>query len=136
MWRLPDSTPEDDLLDKPPILLLLLASALQTPITYSANSRPQLTNQDVATLVDLGFPKGLLSRAIAACDNEFDLCPDCLRDLKDAGATDQVIDAMLAANFEEACHGDRTPDECSVDAEDLAANLSERRIAEMATKSF
>jgi len=95
MWKRPEVVTEEDLTDKPLILLLLLASILQTPITYSPESRPKLANQDVVALVNHGLPDRLILRAIDATDNEFDLCPYGLRDLKEANISDEMIDAML-----------------------------------------
>lgn len=95
MWNLPEFVTGEDLTDNPLILLLVLASVLQTPITYSPESRPRLANQDVVALVNHGLPERLILRAIEATDNEFDLCPHGLQDLKKAGISDEVIDAML-----------------------------------------
>jgi hypothetical protein len=74
MWKLPEFVTEEDLTDKPLILLFMLASVLQTSITYSQESRPRLANQDVVTLLDHGIPEeSLILQAIAATDSEFDL---------------------------------------------------------------
>ena len=72
MWKLPEFVTEEDLTDKPLILLLLLASVLQTSISYSSESGPRPANQHVVALVDLGLPESLVLRAIEASDNVFD----------------------------------------------------------------
>ena len=73
MWKLPEFVTEEDLTDKPLILLLMLASVLQTSTTYSQESRPRLANQDLVTLLGHGIPESLILQAIAATDREFDL---------------------------------------------------------------
>jgi len=95
MWKLPEFMTEEDLTDKPLIVLLILASVLQTSITYSRDRPPRLANQDVVTLVDHGIPESLVLRAIEAADNEFDICPQSLHDLKQAGVSNHLIAAML-----------------------------------------
>jgi len=95
MGKLLEFVMEEDLTDEPLILFLVLASILQTPITYSPESRPKLSNCDVVALVNHGLPERLILRAIDATDNEFDLCPCGLRDLKEADISDAMIDAML-----------------------------------------
>jgi len=95
MWKLPEFAMEEDLTDKPLILFLVLASILQTSITYSPESRPRLANQDVVALVNHGLPERLILRAIDAADNEFDLCPCGLRGLKESDISAEMIDAML-----------------------------------------
>jgi hypothetical protein len=95
MWKLPEFVTEEDLTDKPLILFLILASVLQTSITYSRASQPRLANKDVVALVDHGLPESLVLRAIDATEQDFDLGPHSLRDLKEAGVSSDVIDAML-----------------------------------------
>lgn len=100
MWKLSEFlSQEEDLIDKPLILLLVLASVLQTPITYSAEGRPWLANQDVVSLLAHGLPESLILRAIKGTENEFDVSFDALSNLKKAGVGEEVIDAMFSAKL-------------------------------------
>ena len=100
MWRLPEFISQEDLMDKPLILLLVLASVLQTSITYSPKERrPRLVNQDVVALLAHGLPESLVLTAIKTTENEFDVSGDGLCNLKRAGVSNQVIDAMLSAKL-------------------------------------
>jgi|SRR6516164_6778452 hypothetical protein len=96
MLRLPEFISQEDLMDKPLVLLLVLASVLQTSITYSPG-RARLVNQDVVALLAHGLPESLVLRAIDATDSEFDLSCDGLCNLRKAGISNEMIAAMLAA---------------------------------------
>jgi len=95
MWKLPEFVTEEDLTDKPLILLLLLASVLQTSITYSQESRPRLANQDVVTPLAHGLPEPVVLQAFEVTENEFDVSTDGLRCLRNAGVGDRLIEAMV-----------------------------------------
>ena len=97
MWTLHELLPEEDLMERPLILLLIVASILQTPITYSLDSLPQLSNQDVLTLIAHGLPESIVLRAIEATENDFDVSWPALLSLKRDGIRDEMVEAMLRA---------------------------------------
>jgi len=97
MWKIPDFISEEDLTDRPLILRLILASVLQTSVTYSQETRPVLTNQDIATLSVAGVPEQVLLKAIKAAEDEFDVSGLALANLKRDGISDELIGAILRA---------------------------------------
>ena len=100
MWKLPEFISEEDLLDKPMILLLVLASVLQSSVTYSPGDSLCLGNQDVVTLVAHGLPETMVLRAIEKkTENKFDVSPAALRDLRKAGISDELIAAMCSTQL-------------------------------------
>jgi hypothetical protein len=99
MWRLPEFISEEDLLDKPMILLLVLASVLQSSVTYSPGNSLRLANQDVVTLVAHGLPETMVLRAIEKTENKFDVSSASLRDLRKAGISDALIAAMCSTRL-------------------------------------
>jgi len=90
---------EEDLTDRPLVLLLLVASVLQTTITYSSECPPCLRNEDVITLVSHGLPEVVVLRAIQATENAFDITPLELRNLQNSGISDTLIEAMLSVKL-------------------------------------
>jgi len=102
MWKLPEFVSEEDITDKPMVLLLVLASVLQTSITYSPKSRPRLGNHDVMALLAHGLPESIVLKAINAIENDFDLSSNGLRDLKRTGVSDELIDAMQSAHLQKS----------------------------------
>jgi hypothetical protein len=107
MWRLPEFISEEDLLDKPMILLLVLASVLQSSVTYSPGDSLCLANQDVVTLVAHGLPETMVLRAIEKTKNKFDVSPASLRDLRKAGISDALIAAMCSTQLTKSRQLDR-----------------------------
>jgi hypothetical protein len=104
MWKIPDFIPDDDFTDNPLILLLLLASVLQTSVSYSLDTRPCLTNQDIVTLLDRGIPEGLVLEVIDATENNFDLSRLHVINLMRHGVSDKLIDAMVRAKSFQSVH--------------------------------
>jgi len=102
MWRLPEFVSEEDLLDMPMILLLVLASVLQSSVTYSPGDSLCLGNEDVVTLVAHGLPESMVLRAIEKTKNKFDVSPASLRDLRKAGISDALIAAMCSTQLTES----------------------------------
>jgi hypothetical protein len=58
---------------------------------------PALTNNDILTMVKGGLQETTVLNAIAANETDFDVSAKALLDLKQAGISDKIIDAMLAA---------------------------------------
>ena len=58
---------------------------------------PALTNDDILTMVKGGLQETTVLNAIAANETDFDVSAKALLDLKQAGISDKIIDAMLAA---------------------------------------
>jgi hypothetical protein len=103
MWKLPEFVSEEDITDKPMVLLLVLSAVLQTSIIYSpGESGARLRNKDVMTLLRHGLPESLVLKAINAIENDFDLSNSGLRDLERTGVSDQLINAMQSANLEKS----------------------------------
>ena len=75
------------------LLAMLLAAAAQT--------RKPLTNSDILNMTKQGFDSSLIIKSIQTSDVDFDVSPQALIDLKAAGVTQDVMDAMLTA---EASH--------------------------------
>lgn len=97
MWTPQEFASEEDLTQSPLILLLIVASILQTPITYSPDSLPRLSNQDVLTLRAHGLPESIVLRAIGVTENGFDVSWSAQLHLRREGISDEVIEAMLRA---------------------------------------
>jgi hypothetical protein len=102
MWKLPEFVSEEDITDKPMVLLLVLASVLQTSIMYSPESHPRLGNRDVVALLARGLPENLVLKAINAVENDFDLSSNGLHDLKRTGVSDEVICAMQSVQLQKS----------------------------------
>lgn len=76
--------------------LPLPAASAQTPAAQQAK-RP-LTNADIIRLVKSGLAEGVIISAIEANDASFDVSADALIALKQAGVSQNIIAAMLAAH--------------------------------------
>jgi hypothetical protein len=80
------------------------------PCTTFAQTRKPLTNDDIVSMTKQGFEAPLIVKAIQAGDNNFDVSAQALVDLKNAGVSQQVMEAMLsprgeASSASEAAHG-------------------------------
>lgn len=76
----------------------LLAFLLAVAATASARQAPRLlTNDDVIKMVNAGLPEGTIVSAIQASPTNFDISVDALISLKNAGVSQPVMDAMIAA---------------------------------------
>jgi len=77
------------------ISLILLISAVLIPL--SGAERKALTNADVIKMVKAELPESTIILAIQSSPNEFDTKPDTLIELKSAGVSSKIIEAMLTA---------------------------------------
>jgi hypothetical protein len=62
--------------------------------TY-AQTQKMLTNADIVTMTKEGFDSNLIVKEIQASASDFDVSPQGLIDLKNAGVTQSVMEAML-----------------------------------------
>jgi hypothetical protein len=77
--------------------MLWLAAVLSLPAFSAAQSKPPLTDDDVAQMVSSGLQEDVVIGAISASDVNFDVSPSALLALKKANVDDKIIQAMLAA---------------------------------------
>src|SRR5207237_9768700 len=73
-------------------LLLLIVTGVAAQQKNSA-----LTNDDILKMVKGGLQETTVLNAIAANETDFDVSAKALLDLKQAGISDKIIDAMLPA---------------------------------------
>jgi hypothetical protein len=73
-------------------LLLLIVTGVS-----AQQKNPALANGDILTMVKGGLQETTVLNAIAANETDFDVSAKALLDLKQAGISDKIIDAMLAA---------------------------------------
>jgi hypothetical protein len=66
------------------------------PCAIFAQTRKPLTNDDIVSMTKQGFEAPLILKAIQAGDNNFDVSAQALVDLKNAGVSQQVMEAMLS----------------------------------------
>ncbi len=92
------------------LTLLFLATPLLALATHAQTQKP-LTNADVLNMSKQGFEASLIVKDIASNPTDFDVSPQALIDLKAAGVSQDVMEAMLAAHAAkpsaavEAAHG-------------------------------
>jgi hypothetical protein len=63
----------------------------------SAQTRKALTNDDVVNMTKQGFDSSLIVKTIQTSQPNFDVSPQALIDLKNAGVSQSVMEAMLSA---------------------------------------
>jgi hypothetical protein len=63
---------DEDLIERRPILSLILAAVLQTSVRYSPETKPRLTRLDIMKLVASGLPDSVVLRAIEISDTPLD----------------------------------------------------------------
>src|SRR5438067_2226741 len=73
-------------------LLLLIVTGVS-----AQQKNPALTNDDILKMVKGGLQETTVLNAVAANETDFDVSAKALLDLKQAGISDKIIDAMLAA---------------------------------------
>jgi len=78
------------------LVLLSVALAMVVSLALAQGKKP-LTNDDVLQMVKVGFQESMIIKAIEANDTNFDVSFQPLMDLKNAGMSQAVIEAMLAA---------------------------------------
>ena len=84
----------------------LLSAAQSGPLTELA---PGIGNADVQAMVEAEFSDSTIVSVIGANDVRFDLSPRALVALKGAGVSEQVIEAMIAAEAAKARSGEPEP---------------------------
>lgn len=97
--------------------LLILFVAMLLPLAVQAQTQKALTNADILNLTKEGLEANLIVKDIEANSTDFDVSPQALVELKNAGVAQSVMEAMLAAHAgkpaaaSEAAHGsaDTTP---------------------------
>lgn len=72
------------------------------PCVIFAQTRKPLTNDDIVSMTKQGFEAPLIVKAIQAADNNFDVSAQALVDLKNAGVSQQVMEAMLSPRGNES----------------------------------
>jgi hypothetical protein len=77
--------------------LILVYVVLLSTVVVAQQDKRSLTNQDVIKMVKAGLPENTIVLAIQKGPNQFDTSPDALIALKEAGATQKVLDAILQA---------------------------------------
>ena len=77
-------------------LVVLSLCLLFGAATFAQTKKP-LTNDDVLQMVKAGFQESMILKAIEANDTNFDVSVQALMDLKNAGVSQAIIEAMLAA---------------------------------------
>ena len=97
------------------VWLICICLFALVPGTISAQTRKPLTNDDVVSMTKQGFNAPLIVKAIQTGDSNFDVSAQALVNLKNAGVSQDVMEAMLSARGSEpsaateAVHGTVTP---------------------------
>src|ERR1700674_1922602 len=74
------------------VLMLVIVAGVA-----AQQKNPALTNDDILKMVKGGLQETTVLNAITANETDFDVSAKALLDLKQAGISDKIIDAMLAA---------------------------------------
>jgi hypothetical protein len=69
---------------------------LSVILTFAQTRKPT-TNQDVLQMVKAGFQESVIIKAIGANETNFDVSPQALIDLKNAGVSQNTIESMIDA---------------------------------------
>src|SRR5580704_2517452 len=83
------------------VWLICICLLAVVPRTISAQTRKALTNDDVVSMTKQGFDAPLIVKAIQTEDSNFDISAQALVDLKNAGVSQDVMEAMLSARGSE-----------------------------------
>lgn len=78
-------------------LACTLALLAVMPLIISGQTRKPLTNDDILNMTKQGFDPSLIIKAIQSNDTHFDVSTQALVDLKSAGVSQSVMEAMLSA---------------------------------------
>jgi len=81
----------------PRLVRVLLALLLFVTGVAAQQKNPALTNDDILKMVKGGLQETTVLNAITANETDFDVSAKALLDLKQAGISDKIIDAMLGA---------------------------------------
>src|ERR1700756_936326 len=76
------------------VAIVLVSLALQVPAQQSGKA---LTNDDIKSMVKNALPETVIISAIKTNETNFDISANGLIDLKKAGVTAKVMEAMLAS---------------------------------------
>jgi len=76
--------------------VILIASAVATTALGQNAAPERLTNADVIKMGQADLAPSIILTTVASTDPDFDVSPDGLINLKTAGVTDEIIEAMLA----------------------------------------
>lgn len=88
--------------------VLLTVSILLAPALFGQQQSKPLTNADVIKMVNAGVPEAVIVTSIQSSPAKFDVSPDALIALHQAGVTPKEMDAILAASRAKA-PGDAAP---------------------------
>ena len=88
-------------------VIFLLAFLLALPVPFSAQAPTEnaLTNADIARMVKAGIPESIIVRKIQMSGTEFGTSPAALIDLKNQGASEGVLGAVLDSRSSVATPG-------------------------------
>ena len=75
----------------------LFALAVCFPVVTAAQTQKPLTNSDIVTMSSQNFDPALIVKAIQSSATNFDTSPQALIELKNAGVSQSVMEAMLSA---------------------------------------
>src|SRR5688572_20743296 len=78
------------------VLVLVVAVSLSLPGATSL-AQEVLTNDSVVQMVKAGLPEAIVIAKIKGTPSKFDLKTDSLVNLKKAGVSDKVLEAMVSA---------------------------------------
>jgi hypothetical protein len=76
-------------------LTFLLAALVAIPLLAQAPTDNVLTNSDVVRMVKAGIPESIIVREIRMSRTDFGTSPSALLDLKNQGASERVLGAVL-----------------------------------------
>src|ERR1700685_574593 len=79
------------------VWLICICLLALVPPTIFAQTRKALTNDDVVSMTKQGFNAPLIVKAIQTEDSNFDVSAQGLFDLKNAGVSQDVMEALLSA---------------------------------------
>jgi hypothetical protein len=100
------------------------------PFAVLAQTQKALTNDDIVNMTKQGFDASLIIKAIQTNDTNFDVSPQALIDLKNAGVSQPVMEAMMSAHAgqptaaAEAVHGATNATGAPVDLSKPACSAS------------
>ncbi len=80
-------------------LSFLLALSLTLPVLAQAPSDNVLTNADIARMTKAGIPDSIIEREIQISKTDFGTSPADLIELKNQGASERVLGAVLDSRF-------------------------------------
>src|SRR5712692_9216031 len=96
------------------LVQLSVALAMVVNLAFAQTKKP-LTNDDVLQMVKAGFQESMIVKAIEANDANFDVSVQALMDLKNAGVSQPIIEAMLAAEAKKKAPAPAGPKSAATD---------------------